>query len=346
MSKLASKNKVKAWTNRTKVAALLLLLEPESSSRILKHIGDDQEVAAIVKEITMIDSLTEEEQLQILDEIYDTLELNSNVAVGTIDAAQSMLIGAYGEDGAHEIMERMVSTVQRIPFEFLRLVDAEQIANTIQNEHIQVIALVLSCLKIEKAAQVLQALPEHIRSEVAVRLAKMERTNPEVLSEVERILERRFASIMASSDIGSEIGGTEALAEILNRVDRNTEKRILEDLEKVDQGLATDIRNLMFVFEDIIKLDDKSIQRLLREIDSKDLSLALKGSSDDIRLLFFKNMAQRAAKLLQDDIEMMGPVRMRDVSEVQSKIVSIVRTLEQAGEVFISGGSAEDALIE
>lgn len=346
MGKLAKKNNVKAWSNRTKVAALLLLLEPESSSRILKYLGDDQDVASIVKEITLIENLNEDEQLELLDEIYDALELTGNVTTGTLDAAQTMLIGAYGEDGAHEIMEKMVNTMQRIPFEFLRMIDAEQIANTLQNEHIQVITLVLSFLKIDKAAQVLQNLPEHIRSEVAIRLAKMERTNPEVLSEVERILERRFASIMAQSDVSSEVGGTESLAEILNRVDRNTEKRILEDLEKVDQELATDIRNLMFVFEDIVKLDDKSIQRLLRDVDAKDLSLALKGASEDIRDLFFRNMAQRAAKLLQDDIEMMGPVRMRDVSEVQSKVVGVIRTLEQAGEIFISSGSDEDALVE
>lgn len=329
-----------------KVAAFLLTLEADASSNILKNINNDQEVAAIVKDISLVDNLTEDEQLEVLSEIYDVLKIQSRIASGGLEAAQDMLIAAYGEDGASNILDKMANTIQRIPFEFLRLVDSEQIANTIQNENVQVISLVLSYLKIDKAAQVLQGLPEQIRSDCAIRLAKMDRTNPEVLGEVERILERRFAAIMAQSDVGNEVGGAEALAEILNRVDRNTEKRILEDLEIVDQDLANDIRNLMFVFEDVVKLDDKSIQRLLREVETKDLSLALKGANEEIRILFFKNMAERAAKILKDDIEMMGPVRMKDVSEVQTKIVGAIRSLEQAGEIVILGGSGDDMLIE
>lgn len=329
-----------------KVAALLLIIENKASASILRHLDDDQEVAAIVKEISLIDNLTEEDQLAVLNEMYEVLEINEGITFGSLDVAQDLLVDAYGSEGASEILDKMAHTIQRIPFEFLRLIDPDQIANTLQNEHPQVVALVLSYLKIEKAAQVLQNLPEAMRSDCAIRLAKMDRTNPEVLSEVEKILERRFAAIMAQSDIGNEVGGAESLAEILNRVDRNTEKRILEDLEVVDQELATSVRNLMFVFEDIIKLDDKAIQRLVREVESKDLGLALKGSSEDIREVFFRNMAERASKLLRDDIEMMGPVRMKDVSEVQTKIVGIVRALEQAGEIVILGGSEEDQLIQ
>lgn len=340
------KGSIKTWGNRMKVAALLLILEPEASSSILRAMGDDQEVVALAKEISMVGSLSEDEQEILLDEIYDILQLQKNIASGSLDAAENLLISAYGEDGASNIVDKMTNSIQRVPFEFLRVVDPEQIASTIQNEHAQVITLLLSYLKIEKAALVLQNLPEEIRSDCAIRLAKMDRTNPEILSVVERILERRFAGVMAQSDIGNSVGGVESLAEILNRVDRNTEKRILEDLEVMDQDLATDIRNLMFVFEDIVKLDDKSIQRILREVDAKDLGLALKGSEEEIREVFFKNMSEKASKLLKDDIEMMGPVLMKDVSEMQTKIVAVVRALEAAGEIMILGNSEEDMLVE
>ena len=329
-----------------KVAAFLLIIEQTASANVLRCFDDDQEIVAIAKEISLIGHLSEEDQETLLDEMYDVLQIQKGIASGSLDVAESMLITAYGEDGASNILDKMTNAIQRVPFEFLRIIDAEQIANTIQNEHAQVISLVLSYLKIEKAAQVLQNLPEDIRSDVAIRLAKMDRTNPEILSIVERVLERRFAGVMAQSDTGSSVGGIEALAEILNRVDRNTEKRILEDLEVVDQNLATDIRNLMFVFEDIVKLDDTSIQRLLREVDTKDLGLALKGASEEIREIFFRNMSEKAGKLLKDDIEMMGPVLMRDVSETQTKIVGVVRSLEQAGEIIILGNSEEDMLIE
>jgi flagellar motor switch protein FliG len=337
---------IKTWSNRSKVAALMLILDPGAASNIMRNMEDDQEVVALAKEISLVGHLNEDDQLLLLDEIYDVLQIQKNVATGSLDTAENLLIEAYGEEGASNIIDKMTSAIQRVPFEFLRLVDAEQIANTIQHEHTQVITLVLSYLKIEKAAQVLQNLPEEIRSDVAIRLAKMDRTNPEILSVVERILERRFAGVIGQSDLGNAVGGIESLAEILNRVDRNTEKRILEDLEVIDTDLATEIRNLMFVFEDIVKLDDKSIQRLLRDVDSKDLSLALKGSDKNIREVFFKNMSEKAAKLLRDDIEMMGPVLMRDVSETQTKIVGTVRALEQAGEIIILGNSEEDMMVE
>jgi flagellar motor switch protein FliG len=337
---------VKSWSKRMKVAATLVLMDQEAAASVLRNFDDDHEVIALAKEISMVSTVSETDQEILLNEMYDILQIQKGVASGSLDLAESMLVQAYGADGANDIIDKMTNTIQRVPFEFLRTIDPEQIATTIQHEHPQVITLLLSHLKIEKAALVLQNLPENIRSNIAIRLAKMDRTNPEVLSVVERILERRFAGIMSQNEVHNMVGGVESLAEILNRVDRNTEKRILEDLEAIDQTLATDIRNLMFVFEDIIRLDDKSIQRLLRDIDSKDLGLALKGANDDIRSIFFKNMSEKAAKLLKDDIEMMGPVLMKDVSEVQTKIVGVVRSLEQAGEIIILGNSEEDMFIE
>lgn len=337
---------IKTWSKRMKVAALLVLLNQEAASNVLRSFDDDHEVIALAKEISLVGTLTEGDQEILLNEMYDALQIQKGVTSGGLDLAEMMLVEAYGQDGANDIIDKMTNTIQRVPFEFLRIVDAEQIATTIQHEHSQVITLLLSHLKIEKAAQVLQNLPENIRSDIALRLAKMDRTNPEILSVVERILERRFAGVMSQGEVQTTASGVEALAEILNRVDRNTEKRILEDLEGVDQVLATDIRNLMFVFEDIVRLDDKSIQRLLREVDSRDLSLALKGANENIRELFFKNMSEKAAKLMREDIEMMGPVLMKDVSEVQTKIVGVVRSLEQAGEIIIMGNGSEDMFIE
>ncbi len=329
-----------------KVAATLVLMDQEAAASVLRNFDDDHEVIALAKEISMVSTVSETDQEILLNEMYDILQIQKGVASGSLDLAESMLVQAYGADGANDIIDKMTNTIQRVPFEFLRTIDPEQISTTIQHEHPQVITLLLSHLKIEKAALVLQNLPESIRSNIAIRLAKMDRTNPEVLSVVERILERRFAGIMSQNEVQNMVGGVESLAEILNRVDRNTEKRILEDLEAIDQTLATDIRNLMFVFEDIVRLDDKSIQRLLRDVDTKDLGLALKGANDDIRSIFFKNMSEKAAKLLKDDIEMMGPVLMKDVSEVQTKIVGVVRSLEQAGEIIILGNSEEDMFIE
>lgn len=337
---------VKSWSKRMKVAATLVLMDQEAAASVLRNFDDDHEVIALAKEISMVSTVSETDQEILLNEMYDILQIQKGVASGSLDLAESMLVQAYGADGANDIIDKMTNTIQRVPFEFLRSIDPEQIATTIQHEHPQVITLLLSHLKIEKAALVLQNLPESIRSNIAIRLAKMDRTNPEVLSVVERILERRFAGIMSQNEVQNMVGGVESLAEILNRVDRNTEKRILEDLEAIDQTLATDIRNLMFVFEDIVRLDDKSIQRLLRDVDTKDLGLALKGANDDIRSIFFKNMSEKAAKLLKDDIEMMGPVLMKDVSEIQTKIVGVVRSLEQAGEIIILGNSEEDMFIE
>lgn len=341
-----TKSSIHSWSKRMKVAALLVLIDSDAAAAVLRSFNDDHEVIALAKEISMVGTVNESDQEILLNEMYDVLQVQKGIASGSLDLAENMLVEAYGQDGANDIIDKMTNTIQRVPFEFLRIIDPEQIATTIQHEHVQVITLLLSHLKIEKAAQVLQNLPEAIRSDVAIRLAKMDRTNPEVLSVVERILERRFAGIMSQNEIANSVGGVESLAEILNRVDRNTEKRILEDLEGIDQALATDIRNLMFVFEDIIRLDDKSVQRLLREVDVKDLGLALKGANDELRDVFFRNMSEKAGKLLQDDIEMMGPVLMKDVSEVQTKIVGVVRALEQAGEIIILGNSEEDMFIE
>lgn len=208
-----------------KVAALLVLMDPEASAAVMRSFDDDHEVIALAKEISLIGSLKESDQEILLNEMYDALELQKGITSGSLNIAEGLLVNAYGQDGANEIIDRMTNTIQRVPFEFLRAIDPEQIASTIQNEDPQVIALLLSHLKIDKAALVLQCLPDKIRSNLIFRLAKMERTNPEILSVVEKILERRFSGVMSEGDIQTAAGGIDSVAEILNRVDRNTENQ-------------------------------------------------------------------------------------------------------------------------
>lgn len=338
-------NKIKAWTNRMKVAALLLLLDEGAAAKIIKHIDDSTLVVSLAKEISMVGVLGEEDQYNLLDEIYDILNLQVGKMSGSIQKAENILIQAYGREVASSILDKMTNTIHRLPFEFLRLVDAEQIVAVIQGEHSQVISLVLSYLPVEKASKVLAFLPEDIRSDCSLRLAKMDKTNPEILSVVEKTLERRFAAVMNQASSSQNVGGVDAIAEILNRLDRNIEKKILEDLEIIDQNLAVNIRNLMFVFEDIIKLDDRAMQALMKEIDMKGLPLALKGADDDIRDLFFKNMSEKAATLLKDELEMMGAVMAKDVSAAQTQIVEIIKALEEAGQIMIRSEGEEEAMI-
>ena len=338
-------NKIKAWTNRMKVAALLLLLDEGAAAKIIKNMDDSTLVVSLAKEISMVGVLGEEDQYNLLDEIYDILNLQVGKMSGSIQKAENILIQAYGREVASNILDKMTNTIHRLPFEFLRLVDAEQIVAVIQGEHSQVISLVLSYLPVEKASKVLALLPEDIRSDCSLRLAKMDKTNPEILSVVEKTLERRFAAVMSQALSSQNVGGVDAIAEILNRLDRNIEKKILEDLEIIDQNLAVNIRNLMFVFEDIVKLDDKAMQALMKEIDMKGLPLALKGADDDIRDLFFKNMSEKSAALLKDELEMMGPVMARDVSAAQTAIVEIIKALEEAGQIMIRSEGEEEVMI-
>jgi flagellar motor switch protein FliG len=338
-------NKIKAWTNRMKVAALLLLLDEGAAAKIIKNIDDSTLVVSLAKEISMVGVLGEEDQYNLLDEIYDILNLQVGKMSGSIQKAENILVQAYGREVASNILDKMTNTIHRLPFEFLRMVDPEQIVAVIQGEHSQVISLVLSYLPVEKASKVLALLPEDIRSDCSLRLAKMDKTNPEILSVVEKTLERRFAAVMSQASSSQNVGGVDAIAEILNRLDRNMEKKLLEDLEIIDQNLAVNIRNLMFVFEDIVKLDDRAMQALMKEIDMKGLPLALKGADDDIRDLFFKNISEKSAALLKDELEMMGPVMAKDVSTAQAAIVEIIKALEEAGQIMIRSEGEEEAMI-
>lgn len=330
-------------TNSQKVAALLILLGPTTATEILKNIKDEDEVEHITLEIAALNRIPQEHLESILEEFHQMFQASGLIAQGGVNYARQLLESTYGEKRADAILDRMMASLQSTPFQFFNEADPTQLATSFQNENPQLVALVLAYLRPEKSAQVLNNLPPTMQAAVAGRIAEMDRTNPEVLAEVERILENKFSSVV-SQDF-SKAGGVESLADILNRSDRSTEKAIMESLEENDPELAETVRELMFVFEDIIQLDDRAIQRMLREVETKDLALALKGANEDVQEKIFKNMSERAGGMVKDDMEYMGPVRSRDVQEMQTKIVGIIRALEATGEIIISRGGEDDLIV-
>lgn len=331
-------------TNSQKVAALLIALGPKTAAEVMKNIEDEMEVEHIALEIASLQRVNPDILNDVLTEFYALFQASGYLATGGVSYARQLLETAYGENQADKILERLVATLQTNPFDFFNNADPAQLATSFQNENPQLVALVLAYLKPERSAAVLSALSPEMQADVALRIADMDRTNPEVLREVERIMENKFSSVVTADF--SMAGGIESLAEIINRSDRTTEKAILDSLEMKDPEIAEQVRELMFVFEDIIFLDDRSIQRVLREVDTKDLALSLKGSNEDVKEKIFKNMSERACTMLKDDMEYMGPVRAKDVQEKQTYIVSIIRALEGTGEITISRATEENDFIE
>ncbi|MBO9540984.1 flagellar motor switch protein FliG [bacterium] len=329
-------------TGKQKAAALLVALGPETSSQILKYLGNNEDIEALTLEVANLGKLPPEDTEDILEEFYHVLQANQYISTGGVGYARELLTKALGPEKAEEILHRLSESLTALPFEFIRQADPMQILNFIQNEHPQTIALILAYMKPEQAALVVSGLPSDLQTDVATRIAQMDRTTPAVLREVEKVLERKFSAVM-SQDF-TNAGGIKALVSMLNSVDRGTEKTILESLEEQNPDLAEEIKKLMFVFEDIVILDDRSIQRILREVDTKELSLALKGSNEEVRAKVFKNMSERMGKIVRDELDFMGPVRVRDVEEVQQKIVSIIRALEERGEIIVSRGGGDELL--
>ena len=329
-------------TARQKAAALLITLGPEVSGDILKHLGTSEDIEALTLEVANLGKLSHETTEEILEEFYHMIQANRYISSGGVQYARALLARALGAERAEEILQRLSESLVALPFEFIRQADPTQVLNFIQAEHPQTIALILAYMKPQQAAVVLSGLPGDLQTDVATRIAQMDRTNPAVLREVEKVLERKFSAVM-SQDF-TNAGGVKAVVEVLNRVDRGTERTILESLEEHNPDLADEIKKLMFVFEDIVILDDRSIQRVLREIDSKELALALKGANEEVKSRIFKNMSERMGKMIRDELDYMGPVRVRDVEEVQQKIVASIRTLEERGEIVISRGGGDELL--
>ncbi|MFA6989267.1 MAG: flagellar motor switch protein FliG [Candidatus Gastranaerophilaceae bacterium] len=341
---MAESIKFQNMTNSQKVAALLIILGPSTATEILKNIPDDELIEQITLDIASLNKVSPEILDDILEEFHSLFQASSYLSVGGMNYAKTLLESAYGNEKSQNILDKLVTSMHSNPFDFFNDADPAQLASSFQNENPQLVALVLAYIKPEKAAQVLNSLPQALQVSVSLKIAEMDRTNPEVLSEIEKIVESKFSSVVTQDF--SKAGGVEALANILNRSDRSTEKAIMETLESKNMEIAEKVRELMFVFEDITFLDDRAIQRLLREVESRDLGLALKGSNVEVKEKIFKNMSERARQMLQDDMEYMGPVRAKEVQECQSKIVSIIRALEAAGEIILMRDGMEEEFIE
>lgn len=332
-------------TATQKVAALLIVLGPTTASEVLKNITDDELLEQVTLDIASLNKVSTEILNGILDEFKAIFQASNYLSAGGMDYAKELLEKAYGGEQAKKILERLVVLMNSNPFQFFNEADPGQLATSFQNENPQLIALIMAYLKPEHSAQVLNYLPPEVQAEVSVKIADMDTTNPEILSEIEKIVESKFSSVVVQDF--SKAGGVESLASILNHADRVTERNVIELLEVQSPQLAEEVRELMFVFEDIVNLEDRAIQRILREVDTKDLAMSLKGTKEDVKEKIFKNMSERAQEMLRDEMEYMGPVRAREVQEIQSKIVGIIRTLEVAGEIIVSRGeNSEDELID
>ena len=325
-----------------KAAILLIVLGPERSSNIFKHLKEE-EIEELTLEIANTRSITPQLKENVLAEFYEICLAQQYISEGGIGYARELLEKALGSDKALDVIGKLTASLQVKPFEFVRKTDATQLLNFVQDEHPQTIALILSYLSASQAALIISALPPDRQSDVVRRIATMDRTSPDVIKEVEKVLESKLASLI-NQDY-TIIGGVDAVVEILNTVDRGTEKHVMETLEIEEPELADEIRKKMFVFEDILLLDDRSIQRVLRDVDNNDLEVALKSTNEQVQTAIFNNLSKRLAVMIKEDMDFMGPVRMKDVEEAQQKIVNIIRKLEDSGEIVISRGGGDEIVV-
>ena len=339
---MAKSGMEEALSGLQKAVVLLIALGPERSATIFKHLKEE-EIEELTLEIANTRSITPQIKETVIEEFYQICLAQQYIAEGGINYARDLLEKSFGNDKAMDVISKLTASLQVKPFEFVRKTDASQLFNFIQDEHPQTIALILSYLPASQAAQIVSALPPDRQADVAKRIAVMDRTSPDVIKEVEKVLESKLASLV-NQDY-TIIGGVDAVVEILNTVDRGTEKHIMETLEIEEPELADEIRKKMFVFEDILLLDDRAIQRVLRDIENNDLAIALKGSNEQVQTTIFNNLSKRLATMIKEDMEFMGPVRMKDVEEAQQKIVAVIRKLEDAGEIVISRGGGDEIIV-
>jgi flagellar motor switch protein FliG len=331
----------KNLTGLEKAAIFMINLGPELSAQVLKQLPE-AEIERITYQIANTVAVDSEIKTQVVEEFVQLSEAQQFLLHGGIKYAKELLEKTLGASKAAEIIKKLTENSKIRPFSLVRKTDPKQLVNFISHEHPQTIALILSYLDADQGSVVLSSLPDEQQADIARRIAMMERTAPEIVRQVESVLEQKLSSLVDQNF--TSVGGVGTLVDILNRVDRGTEKTILETLEMEDRELAEEIRKRMFVFEDIIKLDDNSVRRVLREVDTKELALALKGASIEVSGKVFKNMSQRAGEMLKEDIEFLGPTRLRDVEEAQQRIVQVIRRLDETGEIIIGRGG-EDAII-
>lgn len=328
---------------KQKAAILLIKLGPERAAQIMQEL-EDTEVKQLTEEISKWEKIPSQVTDKTLDEFHQLSLAKKYSSQGGKEYAKEVLERALNDHKAVDILDNLGKDSESNLLSLLENVDLQQLLNFLRSEHPQTIALILSYLKSDQAAVVLQALPRELQTEVTMRIVGIGQISPGIIQKIESILTKELSHLSDESKLRA-VGGTRATAEILNHVDRATEKEILEGLEKKNVSLAEEVRKLMFVFEDILSLDDRAIQRVLREVDTKDLSLALKGASKDLKEKFFKNMSSRAVETIKEDMELMGPVRVRQVEEVQQKIVDTTRKLEEAGEIVGRAEKEEEIIV-
>ena len=330
------------YTGIQKAAILLITLGPEKASVIFQHLKEE-EIEELTLEIANTRSVSPQDKEEVLEEFYQVCLAQQYIAEGGIGYAKELLEKALGDEKAQGVIAKLTASLQVRPFEFVRKTEPSQLLNFIQDEHPQTIAMILSYLSSAQAAMVLGALPPEKQADVARRIAQMDRTSPDVIKEVERVLERKLASLV-NQDY-TIVGGVDAIVDILNSVDRGTEKHIVETLEVEDPELADEIRKKMFVFEDILSLDDRAIQRVLRDIENNDIAVALKNANEEVQNVIFRNLSKRLSAMIKEDMDFMGPVRLKDVEEAQQKIVNNIRKLEDAGEIVIARGGGDEIVV-
>lgn len=328
-------------TGIQKTAILMIALGPEKSAKVVQHLGE-AEIEQLTLEMANVRKISSEQRDRVVDEFHQMCVANDYIAQGGIEYARDVLERALGEQRAFEIITRLSSSLKMRPFDLVRRTDPKQLLSFIQGEHPQTIALIMTHLPADKAAILLSSLPQERQADVTKRIALMGRTSPEVLKEIEKILERKISSL-APTDYTTS-GGIQSVVDILNRSDPGTLKVVMDSLEIDDPELAEQVKRQMFVFEDIVMLDDRGIQMVLREVDMKDLALSLKGSNPEVGQKIMGNMSARASQNLREDMEFMGPVRLRDVEEAQQRIVKVIRRLEETGAIVISRGGSDEII--
>ncbi|MBM7552752.1 flagellar motor switch protein FliG [Thalassobacillus pellis] len=336
---MAKKHKL---TGRQKAAILLISMGPDVSAQIYKHLTEE-EIEKLTLEISSVQKVDSRQKEAILEQFHQIALAQDYITQGGIGYAKTVLEKALGENEAAHIINRLTNSLQVRPFDFARKADPGQILNFIQNEHPQTIALVLTYLDSAQSAQILSELPQEMQADIAKRIAVMDSTSPEIINQVEQILERQLSATVTQDY--TQTGGIPAVVEVLNGVDRSTERTILDALEIQDPDLAEEIKKRMFVFEDIVTLDNRAIQRVIREVENDDLRLALKVASEEVKDIVFNNMSQRMADTFKEEMEFMGPVRLKDVEEAQTRIVSVIRRLEDVGEIVIARGGGDDIIV-
>ncbi len=329
-------------TPKEKAAVLMITMGKDQAAKVYKFLSEE-EIEQLTLSITSMRRVDPELKETVVDEFMQMCIARKYISEGGIDLARDILNKAFGESKTNDLIGRLSSSLRVKPFDFIRKADSAQVLNFIQNEHPQTIALILSYVEPKHAAQILAALPLEKQTSVIARIANMGITSPEYIKETERVLEKKLSTLSFVDQTSA--GGIDSLVTILNSVDRGTERHLLEALEETDAELVEEIRKRMFIFEDIVKLSNQAVQRVLKEIDNRDLAVALKGATNEVAKVIYDNISKRLQEMIKEDIEFMGPVRVRDVEEAQQKIVNVIRRLDDSGEIIISRNSGDELIV-